>query len=120
MTRHVLIAAAAFALLLSGCGGVNLLGGRQPCWSEADRRAATLMRGELQLELMSNSGTLATPEGTDFPVQFPFMTVSTVADSVVLTYEGRTVATSGETVTVFGGLGPDGILLVCSIENEAG
>ena len=80
---------------------------------------ATLMRGRLDLELGSNGGTLATPEGTDFDVTFPFMTVDHVGDVVVLTDEGKTVALSGETVTVFGGLGSEGNILVCSIELES-
>ncbi len=119
MSRYPLIALASLAIVMTGCGGVNLLGGRQPCWSEADRRSATLMRGQLNLELGTNGGTLATPEGTDFDVKFPFMTVDHVGDVVVLTDEGKTIALSGETVTVFGGLGSNGDILVCSIEEQS-
>jgi len=119
VSRYFLIAFASLAMLLAGCGGLNLLGGRQPCWSEADHRSATLMRGRLDLVLGSNGGTLATPDGTGFQVTFPFMTVDHVGEIVVLTDEGKTIALSGETVTVFGGLGPNGDILVCSIEEQS-
>ena len=119
MSRVRLIAVATLAVVLSGCGGLHLFGGHQQCWSEADHRMATLMRGRLDLALGSGGGTLATPDGTDFEVEFPFMTVGTVGDTVVLTDEGKTVALNGETVTVFGGLGSDGTLLVCSLEEQS-
>ena len=118
MRRHLLIGLASLSLLITGCGGVNLLGGRTPCWSEADKRLATVMYGRLDLDLQSGGGTLATPDGTDFKVTFPFMTVTSVGPTVVLTDEGKTVALTGETLTVFGGLGSDGILMVCSIDEE--
>jgi hypothetical protein len=119
VSRYLLICVASLAILLTGCGSLNVLGGRQPCWSEADRRMATLMRGQLLLDLDTGTGTLSTPEGTEFPTRFPFMTVDHVGDIVVLTDEGRTIALSGETVTVFGGLGSDGVILVCSIEEQS-
>jgi hypothetical protein len=80
---------------------------------------ATLMRGQLFLDIGSGTGTLATPDGTDFPARFPFMSVGKVGDTVVLTNEGRTIALNGETVTVFGGLGSDGAILVCSLEEQS-
>ena len=77
------------------------------------------MRGQLILDLASGTGTLMTPDGTAFPARFPFMTVDSVGNTVVLKDEGRTIALSGETETVFAGLGSDGNLLVCSIEEES-
>ena len=76
------------------------------------------MKGRLDLAPGSGHGTLATPEGTDFETQFPFMTVENVIDPPVLVDGGRTVAISGETVTVFGGLGSDGVIVVCAIEER--
>lgn len=61
---------------------------------------------------------LHTTDGTDFNVAFPLMTVQTDAGNVVLMDDGATVAADGDTVTVFGGLGDDGVFLVCSIEER--
>ena len=119
MSRYLLIVTVLLSMLLTGCGGVNLLVGRQPCWPEADKRLAGVTRGQLFLDLASGTGTLSTPDGTDFPTRFPFMSVESVGPTVVLTDEGKTIALSGETLNVFGGLGLDGTILVCSIEEES-
>jgi hypothetical protein len=47
------------------------------------------------------------------------MSVRESDDTVVLVHDGQIVAQSGETVTLFGGYGPDGVLLVCAIEERA-
>jgi hypothetical protein len=112
------VVGALVATAVSGCGGINLYGGRQQCWSEADHRLATLMRGRLDLDLQTGGGTLASLDGTVFDVEFPFMAVGTVGETVVLTDDGRTIALDGETVTVFGGLGSDRDILVCSLEEQ--
>jgi hypothetical protein len=110
----------ALTVTIAGCSLAqpNLLGGREKCWGESDPRMATLMKGRLDLAPGSERGTLATPEGTDFEIQFPFMTVEPGTDMPVLVDRGRTVAINGETVTVFGGLGSDGVIVVCAVEER--
>jgi hypothetical protein len=112
LTNRILprLAGVALTVTIAGCSLVqpNLLGGREKCWGESDPRMATLMKGRLDLAPGSGGGTLVTPEGTDFETQFPFMTVESGIDPPVLVDGGRTVSISGETVTVFGGLGSDG------------
>ena len=122
MTKGVL-ALLAVATISSCSLTPNLLGGREKCWAQSDSRAATLMEGRLDLVDGSDRGTLSTSDGTDFDVQFPFMTVRWNGETVPgleLVDDGRTVAFSGETVTVFGGYGSDGVLVVCAIEERGG
>jgi len=112
-----LLLIGAFA---AGCSVAepNLLGGRERCWNnEADPRLATLMKGTLELDPAGSS--LATPEGDAFPLEFPVLVVKTVAGGVAMVDgSGATVATDGELVTVFGGLGSDGAIAVCAVEER--
>ena len=97
---------------------MDLLGGREKCWSDSDFHLAALFDGTLELSSASGGGVLHTSDGTDFDTEFPFMTVRTEGDNVVLLDDGAIVAASGDTVTVFGGMGEDGIFLICSIEER--
>jgi hypothetical protein len=117
--RKALLGAVLLGATACSIAEPNLLGGREKCWSEGDPRNAALLEGRLDLAISSNSGTLITPDGTDFETEFPFMSVRESDDTVVLVHDGQIVAQSGETVTLFGGYGPDGVLLVCAIEERA-
>jgi hypothetical protein len=104
------------AFVIAGCSGSpNLLGGRERCWPEGDTRLATLMKG--RLELGAFPWQLDTPEGESFALEFAGPRLDPTATSLV-DATGRTVATEGEMVTLFGGLGSDGVIVVCAIEER--
>ena len=104
---------------LAACAGlsssVNLLGGREKCWSDVEPHMATLMKGEL--ELGAFPWHLATPEGETFEIDFAGVSLDSTSTKVV-SADGRTLATEGELVTVFGGLDATGVILVCGIEER--
>jgi hypothetical protein len=108
-----LIAVAALALVALGCSAdINLLGGREKCWPEDPPRAASLWRGILRFD--SSGARLATPEGEDIPLlpgNFGFR-----VDTGELVQGSDVVARDGDDLTLFGGAGADGFLVVCAIE----
>lgn len=122
MRPHPIVAfVLCLALAAAGCSvSGDLLGGRQKCWSESDPRLAALMRGTLELDFVSS--ILATPEGDRLPLGFPSLAVRSGESGtlVVVDANGGTVATDGEVVTVFGGMGSDGVMSVCAIEERHG
>ena len=123
MPRRVAFLLAGVMTLMSGCsiasGDDALLGGREKCWPESESRLATLMMGTLELEPARPE--LATPEGEVFPLDFAGVNLGTENGGFVLVdRERRTVAPDGELVTVWGGLGTTGSILVCGIEERHG
>lgn len=104
-------------LVLGGCGlgGSNLLGGREKCWPESDARMASIWRGTLVID--ANGGRLDTPEGDVIPL-LPGALQTRVGDGGVgqLVRGSDVVATAGQDVTLFGGAGADGALVVCGVE----
>jgi hypothetical protein len=112
------LGALALAGLFAGCaitGGA--LGGRSKCWDQSEPRLPSLMKGNL--ELGQARSILATPEGDQLVITFATMVVRTdeSAHLAVFDGDGATVASDGELVTVFGGLG-DGDMVVCAIEER--
>ena len=115
-SRRLAVLPAVALLAASGCsmaGGT--LGGRETCWPESDARMASLWRGVLQID--DSRSQLLTPDGETIPF------ISTVYGTVVpetgageLTRGDQVVARSGDDVTVFGGAGADGLLILCAIE----
>ena len=109
--------AVGFALL--GAAGCSLtsgtLGGRETCWPESDQRAASVWRGTLRID--SSGGRLETPEGDVIPL-LPGTLGTRVGDSGIgeLVHGAEVVARAGDDVTLFGGAGSDGALVVCAIE----
>jgi hypothetical protein len=106
--------AVALALATIACSAdLNVLGGRQKCWNDSDKRGASLMKGTLNLD--PASPTLDTPEGDRLALYFSGVRLSggTLVDS-----NGTTVARDGQLVTLFGGLGSDTSMVVCSVEKS--
>jgi hypothetical protein len=104
-------------LVLGGCGltGGNLLGGREKCWPETDARMASIWRGILVID--ATGGRLDTPEG-DVIALLPGALQTRVGEGGVgqLVRGSDVVATAGQDVTLFGGAGADGALVVCGVE----
>ena len=110
---NVPVLSALAILALAGCalaGGT--LGGREKCWPESDRRAPSIWRGILQAD--GSGFGLATPEGDVIPLapgELEFGAGALVRGSEV-------VVRVGDDVTLFGGAGADGFLVVCAVEER--
>ena len=107
---------ALLALMTAGCslaGGT--LGGREKCWPESDHRMASIWRGTLRID--ASGSELDTPEGDVIPL-LPGALQMRVGDGGVgqLVRGSDVVATAGQDVTLFGGAGGDGALMVCGVE----
>jgi hypothetical protein len=104
--------------LLSAAGCAHdsgTLGGREKCWPESEQRAASLWRGTLRID--SSGGRLETPEGDVIPL-LPGALGTRVGASGggELVRGADVVARAGNDVTLFGGAGSDGALVVCAVE----
>lgn len=112
----VLGLAAACLLALAGCsltGGT--LGGREKCWPPDPPRAASVWRGLLQIDEVG--GQLWTAEGEVIPLLPGALGMRVGADGTGELVEGdRVVAKEGDDVTLWGGAGSDGALVVCGLE----
>ena len=106
----------AFALLgTAGCSlNVNALGGREKCWPERPPRAASLWRGILRIA--ASGGRLETPEGDVIPLLPGTLTTRISTGVGELVRGSDVVAKAGDDVTLFGGAGSDGGLVVCAVE----
>ena len=115
-TRPVALALVAFAATwTASCSlGIDTLGGREKCWPESDRRAPSLWRGSLRLD--ATGASLATPEGDTIPLAPGALQVA----GNNLVRGSDVVATVGDDVTLFGGAGADGVLVVCAVEENRG
>jgi hypothetical protein len=122
MTRlNALVLVLAVALGAASCaitGGT--LGGREKCWSEDEQRIPSLMKGTLRIG--DANPTLATPEGEVLPLRLPRFDLTFDGSTIALSDPGGggVVAANGELVTLFGGLGADGSMYVCGVEERAG
>lgn len=120
MTRPRLLAAAvALTVIVAGCsltGGGNLLGGRERCWPQDPPRLASTWRGILTMD--ENGFRIITPEGE---------TIWLIAGSIVFNWtpgsvgelvdgSGNVLARAGQDITLFGGAGADGGLVLCGLE----
>lgn len=112
-----LIAPAAALVLLAGCTmGSGTLGGQQKCWPDSERRAASLWRGILRVD--ARGGRLDTPEGVAIPLRAGALTILPGLSGGELLRGSDIVARDGDDVTLFGGAGADGALVVCSVEEN--
>jgi hypothetical protein len=91
------------------------VGGREKCWPESQQRAASIWRGILRID--AAGGRLDTPEGDVIPLLPGTMATRVGAGGVgELVRGGDVVARAGDDVTLFGGAGADGALVVCGVE----
>lgn len=117
LARRALVLGVVVALVaVTGCSlDVNTLGGREKCWPESDARAASLWRGVLRTD--GSGGQLDTPEGDVIPLLPGALTFGIDSDGFgALVRGGDVVASDGADVTLFGGAGSDGALVVCAVE----
>jgi hypothetical protein len=100
----------------AGClGGINTLGGREKCWPQGDQRAPSIWRGVLRID--AAGGQLDTPEGEVIPLLPGALTMRVASDGTGQLVRGSdVVAKAGDDVTLFGGAGADGYLVVCGVK----
>ena len=114
--RPLALVLALAMLATVGCaltGGT--LGGREKCWPESDKRAPSIWRGTLQID--ASGARLATPEGDVIPLLPGTLTTRFGASGTGELVKGDQVAAkAGDDVTLFGGAGSDGALVVCGVE----
>lgn len=116
----VTIALGWLLLVAAGCSlGIDTLGGREKCWPEGEPRAASLWRGILRID--AAGARLDTPEGDVIPL-LPGALATRIADdgSGELVHGTDVVASAGDDVTLFGGAGSDGALVMCAVEEMHG
>ena len=117
MTRAFRAFALALALAsVAGCGLLGgTLGGREKCWPAGEARQASIWRGVLAID--ASGAALDTPEGDAIPLRAGALTPRVGPDgSGELVAGDRVVAMAGDDVTLFGGAGADGFLVVCAVE----
>ena len=114
--RFSALAGAFLVALVGGCslaGGT--LGGRDQCWPASDKRAPSLFRGILLID--AAGGRLATHEGDVITLKAGALRPVMGADGTGQLVRGtEVVARAGSDVTLFGGAGSDGALVVCDVE----
>ena len=123
MTRSNRSLALVLSLVVLGSAGCSLgldtLGGRDKCWPESERRAAGLWRGILRID--GSGGRLDTPEGDVIPLRPGELTTRLAGSGAGELVRGSdVVAKAGDDVTLFGGAGADGVLVVCRVEENRG
>jgi hypothetical protein len=122
MTRlNALVLVLTVAFGAASCeitGGT--LGGRAKCWPEDEQRIPSLMKGVLTRGV--EGPYLATPEGDELPLLLNRFDLAEVRSAPALSDPGGggIVAAHGELVTLFGGLGADGGMYVCGVEERGG
>jgi hypothetical protein len=108
-----MLATAIVSMVVSACS-FNTLGGREKCWSEDDSRMASLWRGTLRIDAFS--ARLLAPEGD--LVLLPGVLTTQMGEGGVgeLVAGSDVVARNGDSVTLWGGIGGDGTMVVCDLE----
>ena len=120
MDRRIVVFSLFVAVFTTGCSLIGgTLGGRDTCWPGSDHRAASIWRGILHID--ETGAELDTPEGAVIPL-LPGALHSRIGDGGVgqLVRGSDVVATAGQDVTLFGGAGADGALVVCAVEEIHG
>jgi hypothetical protein len=106
-------------LVVGACtaGDVSGLGGRERCWDESDGLVASLRTGTLRIG--DGPPHLDTAEGEAVSLLLNRYDLNTSGPVVRLSDPGAgEVAANGEQVTLFGGLGADGSLYVCAVDER--
>ena len=116
--RYRILALATALLLPVGCSmGSGTLGGHEQCWPDSERRAASLWRGTLRID--ARGGRLDTPEGDAIPLRAGALSILPGAAGGGELLRGSDVlARDGDDVTLFGGAGADGALVVCAVQEN--
>ena len=114
-----LVLALALGLTLLTTAGCALtsgtLGGREKCWPASDQRAPSIWRGILRVD--ESGGWLDTPEGDSIPLIAGTLEPRIGEGGLGELVRGAdVVARAGADVTLFGGAGADGALVVCGVE----
>ena len=115
LVRRLLLVASILAAVVGCSSSGGTLGGRDKCWAEDPPRAASVWRGVL---VVNESGSqLSTAEGEVIPLLPGTLTTRIGADGKGELISGNdVVAFAGEDLTLFGGMGGDGALVVCGLE----
>jgi hypothetical protein len=115
-----LTVSAVLTTSLAACAlGGGMLGGRETCWPDHEQRAASLWRGVLVID--ATGSRLDTPEGDVIPLLPGELSMELGHDGSGLLVRGdEVVALAGDDVTLFGGAGADGNLVVCAVESNRG
>lgn len=118
LARGVMILVFATTIGTAGCALTSgTLGGREKCWSESDHRAPSLWRGILRID--ANGDRLETPEGDVIPLEAGALAITVNEAGVGQLVRGSdVVAKAGDDVSLFGGAGADGVLVVCAVEEN--
>jgi hypothetical protein len=114
--RRAPTALGLVAFTVAGClSGFDTLGGREKCWPSGEHRAPSLWRGTLRIG--ASGGQLDTREGDVIPLLPGALTTRVANDGTGQLLRGsEVVARAGDDVTLFGGAGADGYLVVCAVE----
>jgi len=118
---RVLSIILASATVLGACslaGGT--LGGRGKCWPAEPPRGASIWRGILTMD--ENGFRLVTPDAEDIWLvagRLSFRWTPGAAGNIV-DRSGNVIAIAGQDITLFGGMGADGGLVVCGLEETNG
>jgi hypothetical protein len=116
--RLTVLAVLTTSLAACALGG-GMLGGRETCWPDHEQRAASLWRGVLVID--ATGSRLDTPEGDVIPLLPGELSMEVGHDGSGLLVRGdEVVALAGDDVTLFGGAGADGNLVVCAVESNRG
>ena len=118
LARGVMVLVFATTIGTAGCALTSgTLGGREKCWSESDHRAPSLWRGILRID--ANGDRLETPEGDVIPLEAGALAITVNEAGVGQLVRGSdVVAKAGDDVSLFGGAGADGVLVVCAVEEN--
>jgi hypothetical protein len=108
-----LLLAASIVVALGACS-FDTLGGREKCWSEQDPRVASLWRGTLQIDAFS--AQLLAPEGNLVLLPGALTTRVNESGAGELMRGTDVVARAGDNLTLWGGIGGDGTMVVCAVE----
>jgi hypothetical protein len=111
--RALVLAALATGLISCALTG-GTLGGREKCWPADDPRTASLWRGTLEID--AAGGRLEAPEGDLALVGGTLATRMSEDGAGELVRGSDVVARAGDEVTLFGGIGADGRVVVCGVE----
>ncbi len=112
---------AGLAVLAAGACALTggTLGGREKCWPESEQRLPSAWRGTFHVD--ASGGRLDTPEGDVIRLLSGALTPRKRLDGFGELMRGNdVVAEEGDDITLFGGAGSDGALVVCAVEENRG